>query len=939
MLFIFISLEIRAEAAPFVGEIETNGYNRDNLYNSYVDKYINSELPEKEIKISGVSFSSKKDADVEILNTFESESNVLRWNSQTGLVEWTADIPEDGLYNIGMKYYPLSGRNFQIEFALEIDGKAPFDEAQHLVLDRTWKNINEIRHDDRGNDIRPRQEELPMWLELPLKDRDGLYNRPYGFYLTKGRHTLGIRATKADFVLSYIKIYNKNETPDYQKAYTELKTKGFSETSGFFRKIQGEDAEIKSNSTLYPTCDRSSSATEPSDPTKIRYNTIGQNTWQKSGQWITWSFEVPEDGAYEIGMRVRQDVLRGMFSNRRIYIDGEVPFKELDSVRFPYSTDWYMKILGNDKPYLFYLKKGTHEIKVEAVPGDIADTMKRLDDVIYDLNNYYRKILMITGPNPDQYRDYYIDQQIPGLLDRFSKDVEILYNEKEKIDKLTGQKGNDAVALERMALMLESFIQKPDTIPSRLEPFKNNISYISNWMLTGRDQPLEIDYIVVKSPDMVFPEAKNGFFSALLFNIKSFWGSFIEDYSIISNEKGPALNVWVSQGRDQAQVIKEMIDSEFFPQTGIHVNINLVQGSLLEATLAGRGPDVALFIGGDLPVNLAARGTLVDLKQIDDFEQVKGRFSKQGMVPYEHNDGCYALPVSQSFPMLFYRKDVLQELKIKSAPDTWNDFYDALGPVLRNYMSVGLVVPSVQVATTADLGDTFATLLLQKGLNYYNEDMSVTNFNKPEAVDSFTQWTKFYTSYNFPKIFDLFSRFRTGEMPIAVASYTFYNQLSVGAPEIKGLWGMAPVPGTIKADGSIDHSTNFTGTGAVIFNKVKDRDAAWEFLKWFTETDTQTSYSRAIEALMGPAGRFDTANVKALEKLPWSQEEYNLLKEQEQYIKGIPVIPSSYSVTRNLYNAFRKVTNDNENPRETLNWYNRVINDEIRRKRLELGLK
>ena len=55
-------------------------------------------------------------------------------------------------------------------------------------------------------------------------------------------------------------------------------------------------------------------------------------------------------------------------------------------------------------------------------------------------------------------------------------------------------------------------------------------------------------------------------------------------------------------------------------------------------------------------------------------------------------------------------------------------------------------------------------------------------------------------------------------------------------------------------------------------------------------------------------------------------------------LEEIPIIPASYSVTRNIMNAFREVVNNNENPRDTLMSYNRDINEEITRKRENLGL-
>ena len=54
--------------------------------------------------------------------------------------------------------------------------------------------------------------------------------------------------------------------------------------------------------------------------------------------------------------------------------------------------------------------------------------------------------------------------------------------------------------------------------------------------------------------------------------------------------------------------------------------------------------------------------------------------------------------------------------------------------------------------------------------------------------------------------------------------------------------------------------------------------------------------------------------------------------DQYDELSEIPVIPSSYAVTRNIMNAFREVVNEGKNSRDTLLWYNRDINDEIKRK-------
>ena len=84
-------------------------------------------------------------------------------------------------------------------------------------------------------------------------------------------------------------------------------------------------------------------------------------------------------------------------------------------------------------------------------------------------------------------------------------------------------------------------------------------------------------------------------------------------------------------------------------------------------------------------------------------------------------------------------------------------------------------------------------------------------------------------------------------------------------------------------------------------------------------------------------GRFNTANTEALKRLSWSDSELSRLFDQREELIEIPVLPSSYAVTRNIMNAFREVVNEHENPRDTFLWYNHDINDEIERKQKNIN--
>ncbi len=933
-------------------------YVEQDTYSDYYDLYSGEIRPDAEIMVRGTSFTSWNYETGEDVSTGsytsdsgEARDDLLIWNTAEGTVTYTVTVAETGIYCFYFSYLPIPSTSSTIELSILIDGESPYDTASRATLNKVFESDGDITTDSKGNQVRPSQVQTAQWQECYLADVDGLFNDPLIFYFEAGEHEITFEIVKGYFALEYFTLSNPEDVATYAEYTASIDTSVTVEsTPSTLIRIEGEDAIYKSDSTLYPTTDNSSYLASPSDPSHTVYNTIGSGNWNQALQTITWEIsgdELTNDGWYKIGIKSRQNEMRGFYSNRRVYVDGEVLSEELDQVKFYYSTDWeVVSLTDEDGDYIYiYLEGGVdHTITLEVIPGEIGDAMRQLDAAVLDINTYYRKILMITGPSPDKYTDYYVHERIPELLEEFERLSTTLKEIQASIEELAGSSGSEAASLERMYLILDKCIASPLKIPDYLSQIKDNITALSTWMCDYRNQPLEIDYIEIASADQEFSSVKENLLKSASFGWQKFYASFFEDYTTLTDESDEdTINVWVSLGRDQAQVIKNLVESEFVTETGISVSVNLVVGGVVEATLAGKGPDVALFLGGEFPVNLAARGLLVDLTQFDDYEEITERFQENATVPYQYDGGSYGLPLSQSWAMMFYRKDILSELGFTSAPETWDDLIDMLPALQRNYMYVGLVLPVVSgtnatISAATESGHTFAALLLQSGVSYYNESQTETNFDSIEAVQAFETWTDFYTKYGFEQTYDGFSRFRTGEYPIVIADYTFYNQLSVASPEIKGLWDFTLIPGTVQEDGTVSHAVNSTSSGAVIFNKCSNIEGAWEFIKWFTSTEVQVEYGTQIEGLLGQLGRYTTANVEALSQLSWSKSELETLLAAQSELEEIPIIPASYAVTRNIMNAFRETVNNNENARDTLLWYNRDINAEITRKRENLGL-
>jgi len=921
-------------------------------YGTYYDTYAGAHRPACDIMVQGHAYTQLTSDTLDAVSVGsygeqygeEARNNILIWNAADGSVSYRVDVPETGVYCMELSYLPIPSHMADVELSIRIDGEIPYDTASRATLNKVYVNDGELRYDSKGNQMRPSQKQTGKWCNTLLKDVDGLFNDPLIFYLEEGTHTVTLDIVKGYFALEYFKFCNPAPLPTYEAYAGQVEAAvDRDNTPSTLLRIEGEDAVYKSAATLYPTTDNASYLASPSNPAKTVYNTIGKDNWTKALQTITWEIPAqPEDGWYKIGLKARQSTMRGFYSNRRMYVDGEVLCEEMNQLKCHYDTDWQVitpQTADGEALYVYLTGGQPHTVSLEVIPGEIGESMRVLDDAVLEINTYYRKLLMITGPNPDQYTDYYVHEKIPELLDTFQRLSDDLKRIRQDIETLAGSKGSEAAALERMYLVLDSCVEEPIKIPRYQSQLKDNITALSAWMHDYRGQPLEVDYLEIASADREFSSVKEQLLPSLQYGWQRFYSSFFEDYTTLTEDTGEeAINVWVSLGRDQALVVKSLVDSEFAPEHDANIAVNLVVGGVVEATLAGKGPDVALYLGGEFPVNLAARNLLVDLTEFDDYDEVAERFHEQATVAYQYDGGVYGVPLTQSWAMQFYRKDILSELGYAAPPETWEDIIDMLPALQRNYMYVGLVLPAANVSAATESGHTFASLLLQQGMHYYNPMQTATTFDSVEAVQAFEQWTDLYTKYGFEQSYDAFSRFRTGEYPIVVSDYSFFNQLTVASPEIKGLWDFTMIPGTMREDGSISHAVNSTSSGAVIFDKCKDKEGAWEFLKWFTSAEVQTEFGTQIEGLLGQLGRYTPANTQALQQLSWSKKEQETLLAAHSELQEIPIIPASYAVTRNIVNAFRETVNEHENPRDTLLWYNRDINTEITRKRENLGL-
>ena len=938
-------LDYNREPVSEVEPSELGEYDAE-AYFSYVSNQP-QVYPENQVITIEASNYSNIEGEQEILDMYEGVSNPLL-TKESGSVTWNFIVDEEGFYNIKMNYFPYEGKSSSVERTLYINGEVPFTGASNIVFHRLWASDGDPKVDIHGNDIRPSQIETPFWTNDFVKDSIGYVNEPYQFYFEEGINSITIESVREPLLIDTIELLSIEEVIPYEEVYQMYQTNNYQVVDEEPLMIQAEDVSYTSSPTLYPLNDRTSPLTMPAHPSLIKLNTIGGANWRVSGDQMTWSIDVETSGLYAISMRVKQKLASGMNVSRNIYIDGKLPFAEMENYQFPFSNDWRIQTLGTeDEPYLFYLEAGTHELSMEVSLGEYGPLIAQIQNSINNLNKLYREILVYTGPEPDPYRDYELVTRVDRLVERLEQERVNLSNIRQRIIDISGSKSEKTGILDTVILQLEDFVEKPREIHKNLSTYSANISSLGTLVILLSEQPLEVDYFVLHATDAKLPQNKASWFKRTIFSIRAFFASFTTDYTAIgqteTGEINETIEVWLSVGKDQANILRKLIDESFTSETGIQVDLKLVNGAvLLPATLAGEGPDVAMGVTYNIPVNYAMRNAVYDLSQFADFADVKDRFMDSSMVGFEHEGGYYALPEQQIFLMMFYRTDIFEEIELE-VPQTWDDVISMIPDLQKHNLEFYLPVPITQGnIVNLPANPIFSTMFYQNDGEFYIDGNTESGFNEGMGPEVFETWTRFYTDYSFPVEANFVNRFRSGQMPIGVTYYNIYNTLSVFAPEIRGKWDFSSVPGTEYMDEfgqtQIRRETVSTNTGVMIMDQSSKKDASWEYLKWWTSTEVQVQFGREMEGILGAAARYPTANVDALAQLPWTVEEYQKLYEQWQWVRGIPEVPGGYMTGRHLDNAFRLVIDEFANPRETIYDYVQVINDEIEKKRREFGL-
>jgi ABC-type glycerol-3-phosphate transport system substrate-binding protein len=206
-------------------------------------------------------------------------------------------------------------------------------------------------------------------------------------------------------------------------------------------------------------------------------------------------------------------------------------------------------------------------------------------------------------------------------------------------------------------------------------------------------------------------------------------------------------------------------------------------------------------------------------------------------------------------------------------------------------------------------------------------------------VKGFRALTDLFTIYNMPvNVDNFYQHFRNGDIPIGIADFYTYNLIRNAAPELDGSWAIALIPGTPKADGTIDRTTCGCAERTVIFKSDPEREAkAWAFIKWWSSRTVQAEFGRMVQSIYGDEYIWPTSNMEAFDLLPWDTADKRIVRTFARSVVDVARVPGTYMLEREMSNAFNDIVVNGANEQTRMDKAVKTINREVRRKPEEFG--
>ena len=305
------------------------------------------------------------------------------------------------------------------------------------------------------------------------------------------------------------------------------------------------------------------------------------------------------------------------------------------------------------------------------------------------------------------------------------------------------------------------------------------------------------------------------------------------------------ITFWYSHSGDEAAAFEAAIASYNASQDKVEVEgLSVTDKQKIIVALSGsEAPDVIEVSNQDI-INYANNGLIEALNDKADADgyDVAGTYSAQALTANTLNDDLYGMPLAAMIIEMFYNKDILAEIGYDAPPTTMEELYemavkatelDADGNITR------LGYPLFPLASARQEG------IYAFGGRWWAEDGTTLTPDDPGILDSLHMNVEYRSLYGIDKVNEFVATANTNR-------YTENDMFFAGKQLFRfdGTWldamikannadlnyGVALIPGT-EAHPEDQGASRYETNSLAIPVTCQNEDAAWDFIKYFTNSD------------------------------------------------------------------------------------------------------
>lgn len=259
------------------------------------------------------------------------------------------------------------------------------------------------------------------------------------------------------------------------------------------------------------------------------------------------------------------------------------------------------------------------------------------------------------------------------------------------------------------------------------------------------------------------------------------------------------------------------------------------------------------------------------------------------------DDVAYGVPWYVDTRVLYYRTDLAEAAGVE-APTTWDE-YTAFAQALKDQGATsGVSLPPGGF----DSWQYVAPLAWQQGGDILDADGETFMLDSAEWQEAFAFYASFFEHGISEPVRleggEIEQKFISGEVGSFYSGpYHVSLLLEQGGPDFADKFAVAMVPGA-------DSRTSFTGGGNLaVFDDSDNRDAAWKFIRWLSQPETQVAWYDVSTDLPSVEAAWDDP--------VFADDPYlSVFGEQLTDSKAPPAIPTWAQVSAVIDQELEKVT-------------------------------